>query len=212
MAAASAPTALTGAILVGGGSRRMGADKASLVVDGRTMLERAAATLSGLCGDVLVVAHAERPIPFVSTPVRVVRDRVADAGPLAGVDAALAACRDELLLVVPVDMPLLSPDVLRLILDAALDDPAADVVALRFDGELRPLPILLRARVAPVVTRLLAEGHRRLRDVLHALEVSGIDEDTWRRLDPGGASMVNVNVPDDVRVPRDARRSTSTHR
>lgn len=181
----------------------MGADKASLVVDGRTMLERAAGSLAGLCSDVLVVARVDQPIPFVTTPVRVVRDRVADAGPLAGIDAALAVARSALLVVVPVDMPLLRSEVLGLMLDTAVADPRLDAVTLCSDGAMRPLPAVYRSRVASTVTRMLAEGRRRLTDLLSELTVAEIDESRWRRLDPAGRSMRNVNVPADLDVARD---------
>lgn len=206
MAAPSGPRPLTGAILVGGASRRMGADKASVVVEGRTMLERTSATVAAVCDDVMVVAREGQPIPFVTTPVRVVRDRVVGAGPLAGIDAALAAARHDLLLAVPVDMPLLSPDVLRLMVDTLVRNPGADAVALRHGGARQPLPAIYRSRVAEVVTRMLAHDRRRLAELLDELEVAEVDEETWRHLDPEGASMVNVNAPDDVVTPPATQR------
>jgi molybdopterin-guanine dinucleotide biosynthesis protein A len=54
--------------------------------------------------------------------------------------------------------------------------------------------------VLPTVTRLLGAGERRMTALLDALTVETIPEAEWRRLDPSGASVRNVNRPGDLAV------------
>ena len=77
-----------GAVLAGGASRRFGSDKALAVLDGQTLLERAAARLDPWCGAVVVVGRGDGPVATVP-------DWPAPAmGPLGGIAGALRAARD----------------------------------------------------------------------------------------------------------------------
>lgn len=197
MAPAATVGALTGTVLAGGRGRRMGTDKAALSVGGRTLLDRAAATLRLVCDEVVVVARPDQRIE-ASPASRVIRDRVAEGGPLAGLEAALAACPTDLLLVLPVDMPAVSPDLLRLLVGVARDDPTADAVVLRSPRGLEPFPMVVRRRSAGVAGRLLAIGERRLGAFLAELAVREVPEPSWRRLDPIGRWTLNLNRPADL--------------
>ena len=140
-------------------------------------------------------------------PVGVARahDAAAFEGPLAGLAAGLAALPShvELAVVVGGDMPALRPDVLALLLDALDHDPAVDVAQLH-DGERpRPLPCAVRPRTTqPAADRLLADGERRLRSLSSIVRVVVIDGADWRRLDPAGDTLRDVDTPDDLAPPR----------
>ena len=104
---------MTGLVLAGGHSQRMGTDKSALVLpDGRTLLQRQVDVLhqAGIA-DVLVARRRDQsPAP---TPTRTVFDIATDRGPMAGVAAGLASIRDGMLFVIAVDMPHVSTDVIR---------------------------------------------------------------------------------------------------
>ncbi len=158
-----------GIILAGGRSRRMGRDKAALIWRGETLLDRARALLSA--------AGAERTVVLGRAGVE---DGEADGtaeGPARALEAALArhARSWATVLVVPVDMPLLSPALLRALLDQA---PA------HYEGS--PLPCALR----PGVGR--ADGNS-----LFALMRAAGAEAIQR---PSGSDhlFANVNTPADL--------------
>jgi molybdopterin-guanine dinucleotide biosynthesis protein A len=94
---------IIGLILAGGLSSRMGEDKATLMIDGQTMLERTAMALRAAGADLVVVSGA-RPggIP----------DRWPQAGPVGGIASAAEVLPDAEWLIVPVDMPRLGQSVL----------------------------------------------------------------------------------------------------
>jgi molybdopterin-guanine dinucleotide biosynthesis protein A len=186
---------VTACILAGGRARRLGgALKPLLVVDGETILARQRAVLAPRAAE-LVIAVAG-PGPLAEQGLRAVFDTVADAGPLAGLAAGLAASARPWLLAVAGDMPHLAPAVL----DALLARAGADVDAVvpRVNGYPEPLCAVYGRGAAPVVARYLTDGRRRTQGILDDLRVSWLDEPTLRGLDPGLRSFTNVNEPADV--------------
>lgn len=95
---------LSALILAGGQSSRMGKDKATLMLAGKTLLEH--------CVERIKVSGCDR-IRISRNQPGYLQDRFENAGPLGGIEAATHQIPvGELLLVVPVDMPLLGPELL----------------------------------------------------------------------------------------------------
>lgn len=171
---------LTGVLLVGGSSTRFGAPKALARLDGETLAERAWRLLGETCGERLAVG---KQTDGLQLPFELVDDASDVRAPIAGVVAGLSVARGQLAVVVPVDMPLLTPEAL-LALAAACRDAAVPLSG--------PLPgAYRRQRVLPVLERALAEGRLGLRQALAELDVAVVE------LDSG--LLANVNTPDDLR-------------
>ncbi|HWD09331.1 MAG TPA: molybdenum cofactor guanylyltransferase, partial [Actinomycetota bacterium] len=96
---------LSGVILAGGGSRRMGRDKAVLVYEGEPLVVRVARRLASVCDDVVVASGDGARLGDLGPGLAQVADALAGAGPLAGIVAGLEAARQALVAVVAVDMP-----------------------------------------------------------------------------------------------------------
>lgn len=156
-----------GAVLTGGLSTRMGADKAAL--------------MAGAVEAALRAAGAD-PV------VRIGRD-LADRGPLDGVRAALGSSPHDVVVVLACDLPDVSAEGIRMVVDALDGAVAAPVVR----GRWEPLHGAWRRSLAlPAVEAALAAGERAIHPVLAALgarEVRGLDP-AWVR---------NVNTPADLR-------------
>ena len=111
-------TDFSAAVIAGGAGRRMGFDKRLLMVDGVPLVVRAVAAVAPLASEVLVAVSRDHPLPGRLLPdprVRIVVDRVAGGGPLAGIEAALLEAQHDLVLVVAGDLPWLQPKLLRLL-------------------------------------------------------------------------------------------------
>jgi molybdopterin-guanine dinucleotide biosynthesis protein A len=108
---------VTGAILAGGRSSRMGRDKAFLTLDGVPLITRQVALLRSLGIDDLLIS-GRSGVDYTVPSARVVIDQVADAGPLGGLSALLAAARHPWVLVIAVDLPYLTADYLQSLLAA----------------------------------------------------------------------------------------------
>ena len=144
-----------GIVLAGGFSRRMGTDKAQLVWQGQTLLERAVDLLLPLCGDVVIASS-------MAAHVHPLAQRVAEPEPGQGpLGAVLAAAGPEWSLVVPVDMPLLEGVTLARML-AARTMGMDGVVYGATEGRLAPLPGLFHGRALGAAHALWEEGGRSL--------------------------------------------------
>ena len=94
---------VTGVLLAGGKSRRMGEDKRYLVVGEQTLLERGLDLLRSIFQEVLVVIAQDSPP--LDVDARVVRDLVPDCGSLGGLYTGLTQATTLYIFVVACDMP-----------------------------------------------------------------------------------------------------------
>jgi molybdenum cofactor guanylyltransferase len=192
---------LSGVVLAGGASRRMGLDKRGMAIGGIPMLRRTLETVAGVVDQLIVVEHSERPIDrrwVTGIDARVVHDLRA-GGPLAGIEAGLRATRTAWALVVGGDMPWVRAEVLHLLrAEAARADPGIDVVAIASRPDVaEPLLAAYRQRVLGDVSRALDAGNLRLSDLLATVRVRRLPPDLWQPLDPERRSVRNVNTPED---------------
>jgi molybdopterin-guanine dinucleotide biosynthesis protein A len=194
---------ISGVVLAGGRSTRFGRDKLAARVGAGTLLDRAIAGLSPLCTDVTVVIGTGAGEPALAesaaVPVRFVRDPEPDRGPVLGLATGLEAAPNPVVVVVGGDMPTLVPAVLELL--AAEIAAGATAAALEDGGGLRPLPAAFDRSAGLAAARaMLREEPRksRLRAVLAALDAIAVPERVWREHDPGGATLRDVDRPEDL--------------
>lgn len=187
-------------MLAGGRSSRFGRDKLKEPYRGAPLLHHAILGVAKVCREVVVVVAPGAPEPEapVGARVRVARDPEEGRGPLAGLAAALGEVRTELALVAGGDMPELSAVVLAEMLRVARESPV-DAVALQEGEAFRPLPAVVRAGPArETAAGLLRRGEGSLVSLLGAVRLAVIDEPTWHRLDPAGATLLDVDRPEDL--------------
>ncbi|HKY88593.1 MAG TPA: molybdenum cofactor guanylyltransferase [Candidatus Limnocylindrales bacterium] len=190
----------SGIVLAGGRSTRFGADKLRADVRGRPLLEHPILALAEVCGEVLVALAADAPEPTLpgvaGVPIRIVRDAVDGAGPLAGLVAGLEAAGEGVALVVGGDQPDLRPELLRLLV-SSLGTGAAAVLA---DGDApRSLPLVVRRDPAlAAARRVLGSERRSLLGVIFGLGAVVLPESTWRMADPEGSWRRDVDRPEDL--------------
>jgi molybdenum cofactor guanylyltransferase len=184
---------LTGILLVGGASRRFGSPKALAELDGETLGVRAWRTLGALCDERIAVGKA---VDALALPFELLDDGSEVRAPLAGLVAGLRAARNEISVVVPVDVPLVGTEQLRELADRCLD------AAVPQTG---PLPGAYRKSSLPVLAAALTAGELAIRVALRQLDVQVVE------LDP--QTLVNVNDPSDLErlaidiVPFEARHA-----
>ncbi len=148
---------LSGLILAGGRSSRMGRDKAGLVLaDGATLLERQAGVLRAT-GAVAIMASVKPGGESPLSGVKWVHDAVADGGPLAGIAAGLRAAAPGLVVLLAVDMPAVEAAHLRRLVELASPDRGVVPVVA---GQLEPLAAVYPAALAASAEAALAAGNR----------------------------------------------------
>jgi len=189
----------TGIVLAGGRSSRFGSDKMAAEYRGRPLLLHAVEVVDSLSDETLLVMSPGADEPAgLPLGVRIVRDSVAFNGPLAGLSAALARAVGDIAIVAGGDMPRLAPLVL-IEMRRMLESGDTDAVALLEGNDVRPLPLVLRTRLRPVADQLLSKGERSLRALLAEFGLVEFEEPEWRKLDPEGATLLDVDSPEDLR-------------
>lgn len=151
-------TTFTGAVLIGGYSRRMGRDKAGLVLDGRTMLQRQVQLLRSLKASPIFAVG--RPEQRESVREATFMPDAPDAtGPLAGLLAAVGASETSHVVVLAVDMPFISARML-----ASLRDRCTyRVGCVAFDGtKFEPLAAIYPAGALKALRSYARSGRRDL--------------------------------------------------
>jgi molybdopterin-guanine dinucleotide biosynthesis protein A len=170
---------LTGVLLVGGASTRFGSPKALARLGDETLAARAWRTLGEACDDRLAVGkHGDG----LELPFELVDDGNETRAALAGIVAGLRAAPGRVAVMLPVDTPLVTADLLRELADACAD-AAAPTAA--------PLPAAFASSALPVLERRLHEGRLALHEALDELDT--------RRIEVDEALLANVNTPDELR-------------
>lgn len=187
-------TGVTGVVLAGGRSRRMGRDKARIPVAGRPLLTRALDALAPVCDERLVIGPPERE-QEVPPGVRVVQDRIPDVGPLGGIYTALSEAGRPLALVVACDMPFLNPALLGHLISLA---DGYDVVLPRTAEGGHQTHAVYAHTCLTAVEAQLQRGQYRIDRFFDAVRVRYVDNDELRAYDPDLLSLFNVNTPEDL--------------
>jgi molybdenum cofactor guanylyltransferase len=183
---------LAGAILCGGLSRRMGRDKAGILVGGSSLLDRAIERLSAVADPVILATGARR---HVHDGCLSVADAAAGCGPLAGLVAALQVTPHQLCAVVAVDMPDSAPDLLRRL--AALWDGEDAVVPLSPRG-LEPLHAVYSRSALAGAEQALRGADLSLLGLLNRLRVRRVTAAGLIGDDAAARFAANLNRPEDV--------------
>jgi molybdopterin-guanine dinucleotide biosynthesis protein A len=183
---------ITGAILAGGRSSRMGQNKALMSLGGRRLIDRVVSVIREVCDDLLLVTNT--PATYADLALPMVGDIFPDKGSLGGIYSAISHAKAPYCLVVACDMPFLQAPLLSYMLAQA---PAYDVVIPETDGEMQPLhAIYSQTCLAPIRRRLEAD---RLKIVgfLPDVRVRVITAAEIQAFDPDCLVFQNLNTPEE---------------
>ncbi len=182
--------ALTGLVLAGGASRRMGRNKAFLQLEGRSLIEIVLERTMDVCAEVLIVAGEVSP--YVGLGARVVEDRFPGVGVLGGLHAGLHAASNDLSLAVGCDMPFVEPDLLVAFAGWAV---GFDVALLRHGRYTEPLHAAYRRTCLPAIERAITGGAHRVISFFPDVRVRYVTLPEVKVIDPHLNSFRNVNTP-----------------
>ena len=151
----------TSIVIAGGRSRRMGADKGLLPIEGRPMIEHVLETLRPHFAQLIVsVDDADR---YALLDVEVVADRLRGQGPLMGIASALAASKHDLNFVQACDIPHTDFALVGRLLASADDSDA--VIPRTTEGYHEPLFAVYRKTALAAMEEVLRSGRRKVSDI-----------------------------------------------
>lgn len=183
---------MTGVILAGGASSRMGSNKALLPHRNGRIIEGIYRTLAALFKEVIVVTNTPEHYPFL--PCRKVPDIYPGCGVVSGVHAGLRHSNDSAVFVVGCDMPLLQGELIQYM--TALSE-GVDVVIPVSPGGFEPLHAVYGKGCIPVLEEQIVNGNQRIRSLLPRVRVREVHPDEIALFDQGGDCFTNINTPED---------------
>jgi molybdopterin-guanine dinucleotide biosynthesis protein A len=208
---------VSGIILAGGQSRRMGQDKALLTLGGRTLIQRVVDALTPLCDDLMLVTNT--PERYAHLQLRMTPDAFPNTGSLGGLYSGLVLAAHEVSIAVACDMPFLSTELLRYLVSLADEveaivpdlsesptSPPARTTLPLLQGErnvkakqldLHPLhAVYRRACLAPIEAQLRANDLRMM-GFFAQVRTRYVNRAEIMRYDPRLHSFFNVNTPEE---------------
>jgi len=183
---------VTGVILAGGQSSRMGSNKALLPYQGGRFIESIQRRFLELFDEVLLVTNTPEQYPFMRC--RMVADRFPGLGALAGLHAGLYHSTNRHIFAVACDMPCLNSNLIRRLTGLR---ERADLVIPEGDQGLEPLHAVYGRECLPAMEAALTAWQRRLISFHDQVTVHRLPRQETALLDPGFSSFSNINTPQD---------------
>ena len=186
---------VTGVIQAGGKSTRMGGrPKALMELGGRRIIDRVADVVRAVTDDLLLVTNT--PELYASLGLAMVPDVFPDHGSLGGIYSGLRAAPGDAAFTVACDMPFLTPEVARLVIDrAALADV---VVPTSSGGRLETLHACYAKSCLGPMESKLRQGQLRIAGFFDEVRVLAIPEDEVARFRDPELIFMNVNTPGEL--------------
>lgn len=195
---------LTGFVLAGGKSTRMGRDKAMLALRGRTLLETSLAALREVAPEVFILGPPELYGSFAAT----IPDVFPGCGPLSGIHAALYHTETEFNLIVAVDIPFVSREFLAYLADRA-SASSAMVTLPEIGGYLEPVCAVYSREFRKIAEQALQRGEHKITPLFSGVETLVIPQPELEKFAFTAEMFENLNTPEDLERARSgsARRS-----
>ncbi|NQT33866.1 molybdenum cofactor guanylyltransferase [bacterium] len=180
---------MTGYILAGGKSKRMGIDKRWIKIGQYSLIERTYHLLTNTLSHPPIIVCNDTETVFPST-WEVIHDKVLGKGPLGGLVALLEHCRSDWALVLPVDLPHLTSEVINLLLASPRN--GYEVITLSESGDPEPMIALYSKSTLNFWTQRLNDGNLSL--------YKGIRKLKWKPvlIPIGSQALTNLNTPKDL--------------
>lgn len=189
---------ISAVILAGGEARRLGGrNKALLPIGGSTIFERQVEAAREIADELIVVTNNvlfHDDVLATAPHAVIVADAYPGCGPLAGVHAGFSVARGDWVWLLACDQPLISSAAARLLLAQAIETGVQAAVPV-IGGRLQPLHAVYRPALAAVAGQLLADGMRRMMDLLERCDTRLVEEETFAVAD------IPLSFADDVDTP-----------
>jgi molybdenum cofactor guanylyltransferase len=188
---------VSGIVLAGGKSLRLGRVKALERINKQRLIERTIERLSPPARTVFVVTSREQfdIIAASLTGVRVVVDLYPGKGALGGIYTGLAFTESLYNLVVGCDMPFLNRELLRYIIDRT---DSFDAVVPRVQDMVEPLHAIYSKNSLETIRQMMEENRLEISHLFSLVNTRYISEDELIKFDPQRLSFFNINTIGDL--------------
>jgi len=183
---------ITGIILAGGLSSRMGTDKGLMELNGKPLIQHAIDFLDPFCDQLILSSNSDDHRTF-NFPV--VNDEVNGAGPMGGIYSSLKSSITQMNIVLSCDIPLINTK----LIDFILKSNRLNIVTVPRHGNnlIEPLCACYNKAVLPVLKDFIDKKNFRMSDFLNAVDVHWLDISPDHKFYHQNL-FFNINMPEDL--------------
>jgi molybdopterin-guanine dinucleotide biosynthesis protein A len=184
---------ITGVILSGGKSIRMGENKAFIEIEGTPIIQRIHGLFQRLFEEIIIVT--DQKDLFSKLDVKIYSDLIPNRGALGGLYTGLSLSRFHYVFCVACDMPFLKEALIRFLMKGI---EAYDVIVPKTRDGLQPLHAIYSKGCLEPIKKIIDENKYRIFDFYPLVRVKVIEEKEFSFLDPRNESFINVNTPEEL--------------
>ena len=186
---------MTGVILAGGKNRRMGTNKAFLVVNGARIIDRTVGIFKGIFEEVIIVTND--PLAYLDQNVTIVTDILPEKGALGGLYTGLFFAPHDRAFVCACDMPFIDGKFIEYMIRKG---SPYDIVSPDAGDGLQPMHAVYDKKCLPAIKSLLGQGKLKITDVYKSARTLTIRGDIIDTFDPEKKMFLNVNTYQDLQT------------
>lgn len=185
---------ISGVILAGGRSSRLGVNKAFIEIEGKKIIKIQIDLLNNFCKELIVVS--KNTSLYSDLPCRTVKDIVDYLSPLSGIYTGLKSSKFNSIFVVACDMPFLNSKLIEYQLGFA---DGYDVVVPQHEGDYEALHALYSKNCIPLIEEMFKNSNFRIYDFYSFVRVKIVNDAEIKKHDPEMISFENINTKDDLK-------------
>ncbi len=193
------PLPVTGVILAGGKSRRMGENKALMQLGDNSLIEHVIRRIRLITDELLIITNSPTEYAHLGVPMR--GDMLPGTGALGGIYTGLTHGSHDAVLCVACDSPFLEPKLLTYLVSVLgeYDAVMPETYARHNDTQttLQTLCAVYSKRCLPIIELMLQESELRVHALQERAYIKCISPEVWQDFDPDGKSFFNINTPED---------------
>lgn len=183
---------ITGIVLAGGKSSRMGSDKGITQMNGKKFIEHIIAALLPNINDIIIVANNNN---YANLGYKVVEDIIKNCGPLGGIYTGLINSKTENNIIVSCDIPFISSDLIKHIIE---NKGKAEIAVPVYKGNTEPLCAVYTKRTATEIYNLILNKEYKIHNALRHFITKEIHI-TKRQEFYNDKLLVNINTPEELK-------------
>ncbi len=187
---------VSGIVLAGGASLRMGFCKSKIRLGGEYLLYSNVTKIKTLFEETLLVV-SKRTKLFEALPVRKIRNHFhPTCGPITGLMKGVEECNTPFAFAMACDMPFVNLSIIKRLVEVTRDED--DIIIPNSPDGLEPLFAIYSKRCVPVFREMIGAGDFRIQKSFSRLRVRKIEVDEIVSMDPAGKAFFNINNREDL--------------
>lgn len=184
---------MTGIILAGGKSSRMGFNKAFIDIDGKPIIHRTVNLFKELFDEIIIVTNT--PLEYEGFNIIIASDIYKDAGSLGGIYTGLVHASSEFCFVAACDMPFLNKEVISKMM-IILNGCSAIVPYIM--GRYHPLHAIYSKKCLKPMAEMIKNKDLRITNLFQKIKIKRLEEKDWLSSEPVLSSVDNINTREDL--------------